>query len=110
MPTRSNSLRAMMENSASPLPDALAPITAEELAINPATGGPVCNVVAGNPLDARLPKTPKYKVTFYPEYTYILGNQAALRAIVDFTYTAEMFNDVQNTPLLARADDGDEDG
>jgi iron complex outermembrane receptor protein len=71
-------------------------------AINPATGGPVCNIVGGNPLDARLPKTPKYKMTFYPEYTYLLGNQASLRAIVDFTYTAEMFNDSLNTPELRR--------
>ncbi|HEY1898712.1 MAG TPA: TonB-dependent receptor, partial [Steroidobacteraceae bacterium] len=69
-------------------------------AINPATGGPVCDIVAGNPLDARLPKTPKYKLTFYPEYTYLLPNQASLRAIVAFTYTAEMFNDSLNTPEL----------
>jgi iron complex outermembrane recepter protein len=68
--------------------------------LNPATGGPICNIVAGNPLDARLPKTPKYKLTFYPEYTYQLPNQASLRLIVDFTYTAEMFNDALNTPQL----------
>ena len=37
-PTRSNSLRAMIENSASPLPEATAPITAEESPISPATG------------------------------------------------------------------------
>ena len=71
-------------------------------AINPATNGPVCNIVGGNPLDARLPKTPKYKLTFYPEYTFILPNQASLRGIVDFTYTAEMFNDSLNTPELRR--------
>jgi iron complex outermembrane receptor protein len=69
-------------------------------AINPATGGPVCNIVAGNSLDARLPKTPKYKMTFYPEYTYLLPNESSLRFIVDFTYTAEMFNDSLNTPEL----------
>ena len=71
-------------------------------AINPATGGPVCNIVAGNSLDARLPKTPKYKFTFYPEYTYLLPNQASLRMLVDFTYAAEMFNDSLNTPELRR--------
>jgi len=64
--------------------------------------GPVCDIVAGNPLDARLPKTPKYKLTFYPEYTYLLANQASLNMIVDFTYTAEMFNDALNTPELRR--------
>jgi len=70
--------------------------------LNPATGGPICNIVGGNPLDARLPKTPKYKMTLYPEYTYLLPNQASLRMIVDFTYTAEMFNDALNTPVLRR--------
>jgi iron complex outermembrane receptor protein len=70
--------------------------------LNPATGGPICNIVAGNPLDARLPKTPKYKMSFYPEYTYLLPNQASLRMIVDYTYTAEMFNDALNTPQLRR--------
>jgi iron complex outermembrane receptor protein len=68
--------------------------------INPATGGPVCTIVGGNPLDARLPKTPKYKMTFYPEYTYLLPNESSLRFIVAFTYTAEMFNDSLNTPEL----------
>jgi iron complex outermembrane recepter protein len=68
--------------------------------LNPATGGPICNIVGGNPLDARLPKTPKYKMTFYPEYTVLLPNQSSLRMIVDFTYTAEMFNDSLNTPEL----------
>ncbi len=37
-PTRSNSLRAMIENSASPLPDATAPIVAVEASTSPATG------------------------------------------------------------------------
>jgi iron complex outermembrane receptor protein len=69
-------------------------------AINPATGGPVCNIVAGNSLDARLPKTPKYKMTFYPEYTVLLPNESSLRFIVAFTYTAEMYNDSLNTPEL----------
>src|SRR5229473_6434008 len=41
-PTRSNSLRAMMENSASPLPEACAPTTAEEAEISPATGACTC--------------------------------------------------------------------
>ena len=72
-------------------------------AVNPSMGNsPVCQIVAGNQLDAKLPKTPKYKMTFYPEYTLVLGNQAALRAVVDFTYTAEMFNDSLNTPQLRR--------
>src|SRR6266849_3532430 len=43
-PTRSNSLRAMIENSASPLPEACAPTTAEEAEISPATGACTCAV------------------------------------------------------------------
>ena len=43
MPTRSNSLRAMIENSASPLPEAIAPTDAVEAEITPATGA--CTVI-----------------------------------------------------------------
>ncbi len=60
------------------------------------------SIVAGNPLDAKLPKTPKYKLTLFPEYDYSLPNEATVRFITDFTYTAEMFNDALNTPLLRR--------
>ena len=41
-PTRSNSLRAMIVNSASPLAEATAPITAVEASISPATGACTC--------------------------------------------------------------------
>jgi len=65
---------------------------------------PICAV---NPpgvtqLDAKLPKTPKYKLTFDPEYSYSLPNEATLRLLAAFTYTAEMFNDSLNTPQLRR--------
>jgi iron complex outermembrane receptor protein len=65
---------------------------------------PVCAV---NPpgvtqLDAKLPKTPKYKITIDPEYTFSLPNDAAIRVLAAFTYTAEMFNDSLNTPELRR--------
>src|SRR5262249_32721113 len=60
-------------------------------------------VYAGvSPLDAKLPKTPKYKMSIDPEYNYMLANEATLRLIADFTYTAEMFNDALNTPQLRR--------
>jgi iron complex outermembrane receptor protein len=55
-----------------------------------------------SPLDAKLPKTPKYKVSIGPEYDYMLPNEATLRLIGDFTYTAQMFNDALNTPQLRR--------
>ena len=49
MPTRSNSLRAMIENSASPLAPAIDPITAEEAEISPATGAcNTCNPPSGS--------------------------------------------------------------
>ena len=67
-------------------------------------GPPYCQF-AGNgtsSLDARLPKTPKWKGTFDPEYTFRLANEAAVKFIPSFTYTTEMFNDSLNTPQLRR--------
>lgn len=68
-------------------------------------GPPICGVqgpTGVSPLDAKLPKTPKWKVTFDPEYDIALPNQATLRFIPAFTYTSEMFNDSLNTPQLRR--------
>jgi iron complex outermembrane receptor protein len=49
-----------------------------------------------------LPKTPKIKAALSPEVHTRLANGASLRAGVDITHTGQMFNDVQNTPLLSR--------
>jgi len=67
-------------------------------------GPPICGVQwAGvTALDAKLPKTPKWKGTFDPEYTIRLPNEAAVHFIPSFTYTTEMFNDSLNTPQLRR--------
>jgi iron complex outermembrane receptor protein len=51
---------------------------------------------------AYLPKTPKLKLSLSPDAHTHLGNGATLRVGVDFTHTSEMYNDVQNTPLLKR--------
>jgi iron complex outermembrane recepter protein len=51
-----------------------------------------------------LPKTPKWKVAISPEAHTTLANGATVRLGVDYTFTSRMFNDVQNTPLLARPD------
>ncbi len=51
-----------------------------------------------------LPKTPRWKVSISPDAHTNLSNGATLRAIVDYSHTSHMFNDVQNTPLLARPD------
>jgi iron complex outermembrane recepter protein len=49
-----------------------------------------------------LPKTPRWKAALSPEVHAKIANQATLRLGVDYTFTSEMFNDVQNTPLLSR--------
>jgi iron complex outermembrane receptor protein len=49
-----------------------------------------------------LPKTPKWKAAISPETHTRLADGATLRLGLDYTYTSRMFNDVQNTPLLAR--------
>jgi outer membrane receptor protein involved in Fe transport len=66
-------------------------------------GPPICQVKsAGSALDAKLPKTPKWKGTFDPEYTFNLANGNTVRTIVSYTYTTELFNDSLNTPQLRR--------
>ena len=55
-----------------------------------------------NPLAAKLPKTPKYKMSLGPQYDYMLANQGTIRLVADYTLTAGMFNDSLNTPQLYR--------
>ena len=49
-----------------------------------------------------LPKTPRWKAALSPEVHTRIANQGTLRLGVAYTFTSEMFNDVQNTPLLSR--------
>jgi len=65
---------------------------------------PICAVVPPGvtQLDAKLPKTPKYKGTFWPSYDFLLPSTATVRVLAAFTYTAEMWNDALNTPELRR--------
>ncbi len=56
----------------------------------------------GSQLDAKLPKTPKWKATFDPQYEFRLPSEAVIRIIPSFTYMSEMFNDSLNTPQLRR--------
>ncbi len=53
-------------------------------------------------LNASLPKTPKFKVSLSPEYDVTLPGDSTLRFLVDWTHTASMFNDAQNTVALER--------
>jgi iron complex outermembrane receptor protein len=49
-----------------------------------------------------LPKTPRLKFSLSPDVHTRLSNGATLRFGVDYTHTSQMYNDVENTPLLAR--------
>ena len=49
-----------------------------------------------------LPKTPRLKISVSPDVHTTLGNGFTVRLGVDYTHTGEIYNDVQNTPLLAR--------
>jgi iron complex outermembrane recepter protein len=63
----------------------------------------ICGELSGqSQLDAKLPKTPRWKFTFDPTYDLHLPNQALLRFIPTYTYTSGMFNDSLNTPQLYR--------
>jgi iron complex outermembrane receptor protein len=52
--------------------------------------------------DSDLPKTPEYKINVGPTYDFNLGNGGALRLAVDYTHTADMWNDSLNTANLHR--------
>ena len=82
------------------LPDGTNICPSTKLAGNPPA--PICAIVQGSQLDAELPKTPKYKLSLFPSYDYVLPNEASVRLLADFTYTAHMFNDSLNTPQLYR--------
>ncbi|MDP9083420.1 MAG: TonB-dependent receptor [Pseudomonadota bacterium] len=63
---------------------------------------PVTGASTTLPLSASLPKTPKFKVSISPEYDINLPGDSTLRFLVDWTHTASMFNDAQNTVALER--------
>lgn len=60
------------------------------------------NAAAQGFTGSHLPKTPRLKVSISPDVHTTLASGATLRLGVDYTHTSEMFNDVQNTALLAR--------
>jgi len=70
-------------------------------------GSPPHPVCAINPpgvtqLDAKLPKTPKYKGSIWPSYDLMFRDASRLRLLAAFTYTSEIWNDALNTPQLRR--------
>jgi iron complex outermembrane recepter protein len=68
----------------------------------PALTGCAVQAAGISQLDAKLPKTPKWKFTLDPQYDLRLPNSAIVRFIPAFTYMSEMFNDSLNTPELRR--------
>jgi iron complex outermembrane receptor protein len=67
-------------------------------------GPPICGTQGdgSSAKNAQLPKTPRWKWTFDPEYTFTLPNQSMIRLIPSYTYTSTLFNDSLNTPVLKR--------
>jgi len=51
--------------------------------------------------DNEIPKTPEYKINVGPYFDFDLGD-GSVRLAVDYTHTAEMFNDSLNTDNLVR--------
>jgi iron complex outermembrane recepter protein len=86
------------------LPDGTTACPATAIINNPPPPHQICPV---NPpgltqTDAKLPKTPKYKIAFFPQYDYYLASKADVRLMAAFTYTADLYNDSLNTPQLWR--------
>lgn len=57
--------------------------------------------VTGITLDSDLPKTPKWKASLSPQYSFPVF-QGELRTALQYTYTSSLYNDTENTPLLKR--------
>ncbi|WP_188062822.1 TonB-dependent receptor [Sphingobium sp. KCTC 72723] len=49
-----------------------------------------------------LPKTPEWKFNFSPQYVVSLGSGGSVLFTADYTHTSSLFNDTENTVLIAR--------
>ncbi len=58
--------------------------------------------VTGVTLNSSLPKTPEWKLTLSPQYRLDLGDHGDVLLSADYTHATSMFNDTENTALLAR--------
>tara|TARA_B110001454_G_scaffold177183_1_gene169571 strand:+ start:5381 stop:7822 length:2442 start_codon:yes stop_codon:yes gene_type:complete len=59
-------------------------------------------IASGIGLNNELPKTPRWKATVGPKYTYALQNGGALSLVADYTYTSSIYNDTENHAILKR--------
>jgi iron complex outermembrane receptor protein len=57
--------------------------------------------MTGITLDSDLPKTPKWKASLSPQYSFPVF-KGELRTALQYTYTSSLYNDTENTPLLKR--------
>jgi iron complex outermembrane receptor protein len=57
--------------------------------------------VTGITLDSDLPKTPNWKASLSPQYTFPVF-RGELRTALQYTYTSSLYNDTENTLLLKR--------
>ncbi|QUD90695.1 TonB-dependent receptor [Phenylobacterium montanum] len=61
-----------------------------------------CAIEACIDTGSKLPKTPKWKFSLNPEYSYPLANDASLRLGLDWNHTSSIFNNSVNSPILRR--------
>jgi iron complex outermembrane receptor protein len=69
-----------------------APLTLDSCPLRTSDPNDVCD----------LPKTPRYKFYFGPQYTHALAGGSSITVGADYTYTAKLFNDLGNEELLKR--------
>jgi iron complex outermembrane receptor protein len=58
--------------------------------------------VTGVTLNSRLPKSPEWKLTLSPQYRIDLNDLGDVMLSADYTRTSSLFNDTENTLLIAR--------
>ncbi len=59
-------------------------------------------LLPGTLAGSSLPKTPEWKFNFNPRYELFLGDKGSIVFNGDYTYTSELANNTENTPLLQR--------
>lgn len=58
------------------------------------------DAVGGAPEDGRLPKAPKWDLTFAAQYAFELQKAGAMIVRSEYSYRSAFFNDITNSPLI----------